>query len=629
VSYQALYRVWRPQRFDELVGQQIATQTLKNAIITNQISHAYLFAGPRGTGKTSAAKIFAKAVNCHHSKDGEPCNQCEICQAITKGQLNDVIEIDAASNNGVEEIRDIRDKAKYAPTQADYKVYIIDEVHMLSTGAFNALLKTLEEPPANVIFILATTEPHKIPLTIISRVQRFDFRRISAQDAFDRMKYILDQKKVDYEEKALWVIANAAEGGMRDALSILDQVLSFSDNEVKLDDALLVTGSVTKQLLKKYFLELAHHESAKALDTMKDILGEGKDGQRFIEDLISFIRDVLLYQESPDLISVAATGLKDEDFKELSTAVSAAGLYQMIDELNDIQEEMRFTTHPYVYLEVLTVKLCQIKDGAAAPQQAPAQPQPNLAANATIKQLQQEIQQLQQTVQQLRATGAGPAKKPAQPRVKQRNVQVNLSQINPVLGAATRKDLVNIQNLWEDMLNHLTVPQRSLLHVSKPVAASATGVIVAFNYAFLFQEATTDDNLITAMESALQQLMGSEYKVVFVPQDKWPQIRKNYIKEHGLDHRRPAAHHQQSQPASNQQTAQPRPKSTAPASQRQSAPAAPAPVEEPPLPEEPPVEDDEGGMSPQPGGQSTTGGQDPVTAAKQLFGDDIVKIEDN
>lgn len=614
MSYQALYRVWRPQRFDELVGQQIVTQTLKNAIITNQISHAYLFAGPRGTGKTSAAKIFAKAVNCHHAKDGEPCNQCEICQAITKGQLNDVIEIDAASNNGVEEIRDIRDKAKYAPTQADYKVYIIDEVHMLSTGAFNALLKTLEEPPANVIFILATTEPHKIPLTIISRVQRFDFRRISAQDAFERMKYILDQKQVDYEEKALWVIANAAEGGMRDALSILDQVLSFSDNEVKLDDALLVTGSVTKRLLKKYFLELAHHESATALDTMKDILAEGKDGQRFIEDLISFIRDVLLYQESPKLISVASTGLKDEDFQELSAAVPANGLYQMIDELNDIQEEMRFTTHPDVYLEVLTVKLCQIDPDSnkAAPRESP-QPA-DLTANQTIKQLQEEIQKLQQTVQHLQASGgANNARKPAQPRVRQRNVQVDLNQIYPVLGAATRKDLVNIQNLWEDMLNHLTVPQRSLLHVSKPVAASATGVIVAFNYAFLFQEATTDDNLITAMENALQQLMGSEYKVVFVPKDKWPQIRKTYIKEHGLDHRKPA----KKQPAEE-------PSKPSAAPPKASQPTTPV-ENQVPLPEEPPVEEEPA----EPQDSQSSENNDPVAAAKQLFGDDIVKIEDN
>lgn len=449
MSYQALYRVWRPQRFDDLVGQQIVTRTLKNAIITHQISHAYLFAGPRGTGKTSAAKIFAKAVNCHHSKDGEPCNECEICKAITNGQLNDVIEIDAASNNGVEEIRDIRDKAKYAPTQADYKVYIIDEVHMLSTGAFNALLKTLEEPPANVIFILATTEPHKIPLTIISRVQRFDFRRILAEDAFNRMKYILDQKEVTYDEKALWVIANAAEGGMRDALSILDQVLSFSDNEVKLDDALLVTGSVTKQLLKKYFLEISKHEGATALDTMKDILDEGKDGQRFIEDLISFIRDILLYQESPSLISVESTGLKQEDFEEIVQLASSATLYQMIDELNSIQEEMRFTTHPDVYLEVLTIKLAQIEPQKNI-QSAPAvSADTNTEAIKTIEKLQQEIQQLQQTVKQLqnapvKASRPSPRQQNEQPRVQQKKVQVNLNKIYPVLENATRQDLINV-----------------------------------------------------------------------------------------------------------------------------------------------------------------------------------------
>ena len=256
MSYQALYRVWRPQKFDDMVGQDVVTRTLKNALITEQTSHAYLFTGPRGTGKTSAAKIFAKAVNCHYLKDGEPCNECVTCKAITEGTLNDVIEIDAASNNGVEEIRDIRDKAKYAPTEADYKVYIVDEVHMLSTGAFNALLKTLEEPPANVIFILATTEPQKIPLTIISRTQRFDFKRITPAQSYDRMVYILDQKGIQYDQKALAIIAKAAEGGMRDALSILDQVISFGNEEVTLDNALLVTGSVNQKLLDQYLTQI-------------------------------------------------------------------------------------------------------------------------------------------------------------------------------------------------------------------------------------------------------------------------------------------------------------------------------------------------------------------------------------
>lgn len=612
MSYQALYRVWRPQRFDDLVGQQIVTRTLKNAIITHQISHAYLFAGPRGTGKTSAAKIFAKAVNCHHSKDGEPCNECEICKAITNGQLNDVIEIDAASNNGVEEIRDIRDKAKYAPTQADYKVYIIDEVHMLSTGAFNALLKTLEEPPANVIFILATTEPHKIPLTIISRVQRFDFRRISAEDAFNRMKYILDQKEITYDEKALWVIANAAEGGMRDALSILDQVLSFSDNEVKLDDALLVTGSVTKQLLKKYFLEISKHEGAAALDTMKDILDEGKDGQRFIEDLISFIRDILLYQESPSLISVESTGLKQEDFEEIVQLASSATLYQMIDELNNIQEEMRFTTHPDVYLEVLTIKLAQI-DPQKNIQSAPTvSSDTNTEATKMIEKLQQEIQQLQQTVKQLqntpvKASRPSPQQQNEQPRVQQKKVQVNLNKIYPVLENATRQDLINVRELWGDMLNLLSVPQRSLLHVSQPVAASAVGIIVAFDYPFLFQQAADDTTLLGNMESALQRLTGNERQVVFVPKDKWPKIRQDFIKDHGF--------------GKNQQKTQPIIKQKTQATEGSGHPPAgtPAPIVEPPLPPEDEVLTEE--KSPQEDNQ--------VATAQKLFGSDIVKVEDN
>ena len=304
MAYQALYRVWRSQRFDDVVGQKAITQTLKNAIVQKKTSHAYLFTGPRGTGKTSAAKIFAKAINCKHSQDGEPCNVCETCVAITEGRLNDVIEIDAASNNGVEEIRDIRDKAKYAPTQAEYKVYIIDEVHMLSTGAFNALLKTLEEPPQNVIFILATTEPHKIPLTIISRTQRFDFKRISTQDIVDHMAHIMQEMALDYEEQALYVIGRAAEGGMRDALSILDQTISFSDEKVTLEDAMQVTGSLTYEMMDHYIQCCVAGDVERALEGLESILGEGKEARRFLEDLLLYCRDLLMYQQAPKLLEI-------------------------------------------------------------------------------------------------------------------------------------------------------------------------------------------------------------------------------------------------------------------------------------------------------------------------------------
>lgn len=529
MSYQALYRVWRPQRFDEIVGQQVITTTLKNALISNQTSHAYLFTGPRGTGKTSAAKIFAKAINCHFLKDGEPCNECETCKEITNGQLNDVIEIDAASNNGVEEIRDIRDKAKYAPTIADYKVYIIDEVHMLSTGAFNALLKTLEEPPANVVFILATTEPHKIPLTIISRTQRFDFRRISADQSFERMKYILGEKHVEYDEQALWVIARAAEGGMRDALSILDQVISFSNNKVEIENALLVTGSVTKGLLHQYVTQITDHDGAHALETMQNIMNEGKDGQRFIEDLISFIRDILLYQKAPEMVNVEITGLTTDELTQLGTKVSEEVWYQAIDTLNEIQQEMRFTTHPDVYLEVLTIKLAQLTGQPVPSQAAPA----GEVEDARVDQLQQQVVKMQAEIKQLAHNKAPVATQKAtkKPRVNtnKKEPKVNLTKVYPILETATKEDLVNLRDLWGDMLDMLTVPQRSMLHVSTPVAASAAGVIVSFEYSLLYQEAADDTELLTMMHDNLEKLSGSARDIIFVSKEQWPHIRQGYI----------------------------------------------------------------------------------------------------
>ncbi|CAI2636791.1 DNA polymerase III subunit gamma/tau [Apilactobacillus apinorum] len=544
MSYQALYRVWRPQRFDDVIGQDVITTTLKNAIITNQLSHAYLFAGPRGTGKTSDAKILAKAINCPNQKDGEPCNECEICQSITNGTLNDVIEIDAASNNGVEEIRDVRDKAKYAPTQATYKVYIIDEVHMLSTGAFNALLKTLEEPPAHVIFILATTEPQKIPATIISRVQRFDFKRITSQDILSRMEFILNEKGIEYDDQALRVIAKSAEGGMRDALSILDQVLSFGFDKVTYDNALQVTGSVTKSLLAQYLNNAVKHDVQAALSNVREMLDSGKDAERFIEDLIKYCQDILLYQQSPEMVEEVELGVIDDNFKALTESIDASTIYQMIVDLNDIQNQMKYTMHPDVYLDVLTVKLASTQAQPATNVTSASSSQNvennvDIADNSTIRALKDQINSLQKQVEELtkngvqvKAESSKPVEKPK--RSTNRNNarstgKVNVTKIYPILDNATREDLNNVKNIWDELLGELDVTQRALMKVSKPVAASHDGIVVSFEYAFLFQKASNDQKLLDDLSNGLDRILHNIPDFIFIPSDQWPEIRKGYI----------------------------------------------------------------------------------------------------
>lgn len=536
MGYQALYRVWRPQRFADLVGQQMVTKTLRNALSTGQTTHAYLFTGPRGTGKTSAAKIFAKALNCHHQKDGEPCNKCETCQAITAGRLNDVIEIDAASNNGVEEIRDIRDKAKYAPTQADYKVYIIDEVHMLSTGAFNALLKTLEEPPKNVVFILATTEPHKIPATIISRTQRFDFKRIEVTAILERMEYILDEKAISYQPEALKVIAKVAEGGMRDALSILDQVISFGDNDVTLENALLVTGSVTNEKLAVYLKQVSQHETPQALQTVHELLADGKSAKRLVEDLIAYCRDMLLYQQAPELLEKNELGMLTEEFKDFVAQSSAAKIYQMIDILNEQEENMRFTSHEAVYLEVLTVKLSQLSDQAPEVTSG-VQPEVN---TAEVNQLITQVQSLTAQVEALQSQGVSTQVAPPKASRQTRQVKssgpfkANQAQINEVLGQATRADLMAMQDIWPDLLNMLPQQSSSMMSFGKPVAASPSGAVIAFSYDFMPEQFQADPTVQEQVTRALVRLLNREVKLTVLPERMWGQVRQAYIKSHNL-----------------------------------------------------------------------------------------------
>lgn len=540
MAYQALYRTWRPQKFSDMIGQEVVTKTLKNAIMTGQTTHAYLFNGPRGTGKTSAAKIFAKAINCLNPINGEPDGVCAMCQAADNGTLGDIIELDAASNNGVDEIREIREDVNYAPTQAKYKVYIIDEVHMLSTGAFNALLKTLEEPPANVIFILATTEPQKIPATIISRTQRFDFKRIDAKAAYDRMTYILDQRGDTYDEAAIRVIANAADGGMRDALSILDQALSFGDGHVTLENALLVTGSVTQTLLGEYVQAVVKQDTKQALAKLSEVLSAGKDANRFVEDLISYARDLLLHTEAPELISI----VPDETFTDLAANTQANVWYRMIDILNDTQQQLRFTNRPSIYLEVLTVKLSQpmattapvTVERVSAPQvvadptpTAPTKPAPAPVASA-VPVVETPTQPATQPEP---VASAAPAEQPATAaptRVAPR-VADDQSAVFGVLSAATRGDLDRVQTVWADMVNMLPVPQQAMLNVAKPIAASPDGLVVAFDFEVIKANAMRNAELLHTMVTQIRLLTQAqnERQLVFVTTDDWPKMRAAFV----------------------------------------------------------------------------------------------------
>ena len=361
MSYLALYRKYRPVRFDQVIGQDAIVTTLKNQIRNDRIGHAYLFCGSRGTGKTSAAKIFARAVNCTHTDDGEPCNECEACRASLEGRNMDILEMDAASNNGVDNIRTINDEVAYLPTQGRYKVYIIDEAHMLSPGAFNALLKTLEEPPAHVIFILATTEPNRIPVTIQSRCQRYDFGRISTDDIFRNVKDLLEKEQVEAEDEALRFIARKAQGGMRDALSLTDQCISlFSGQTLTYEKVLSMTGAVDTEVLSTMFRHIAAGEPGPALKLFSDLVDRGKDPAVFVSDMIGYMRSLLMTQaslESADLLEISPEDLPRVE--KDAGMVRESVLMRYIRVLSDLESSLKTAVSRRVLVETALIRLCR------------------------------------------------------------------------------------------------------------------------------------------------------------------------------------------------------------------------------------------------------------------------------
>jgi len=356
MEYTALYRKFRPINFQEMVGQSHITKTLKNQIIAGRIGHAYLFNGGRGTGKTSAAKILARAVNCLNPKDGEPCNECEICKAILSGSLTDVVEMDAASNNSVEDIRAIRDEVNFLPTLAKYRVYIIDEVHMLSTGAFNALLKTLEEPPEHVKFILATTEPQKLPATILSRCQRFDFKRIQDNDIVKRLQIVCKESNIEITDEALKIIAVLSEGAMRDALSILERCVQEGSSKIDEDKVKELVGIPKIASVNKIVKNIIASDAAEALSALNEVLQDGKDLQNLLWEIIKYVKDVLIYKTSKEL--QIYNGEEIKQIEELANNTSKDRLVGIIYSLSETENNMKWSTQKEIMLQTGIIKLC-------------------------------------------------------------------------------------------------------------------------------------------------------------------------------------------------------------------------------------------------------------------------------
>lgn len=509
MEYKVLYRKYRPQNFDSLVGQEYTKTLLKNAIKNEHISHAYIFTGPRGTGKTSSAKIFAKALNCLNPKDGNPCNECEMCKSF--GTNPDIIEIDAASNNGVDEIREIINNVRLAPANSKYKVYIVDEFHMLSTSAFNALLLTLEEPPSNVVFILATTDIQSVPITVLSRCQRFDFKPISVDDIVNRLNYVCNEEKIDITDAALKEIAYMSNGGMRDALSILDQI-SSRNTKIDVDDVTSNFGSISNKKVKEFMDVFTSGDVKGTLELLKEFNNNGIDVRILIEKLIDRIKSILI-----DIKLDNYNGILDFDM-----------LYSMIFELNRVLQEIKSNIDPYNFLEIVILKYFPGNKISSKDFKDPVEEK---KSGSTLK-IEQKVEErpTKENISQEIKGSKEPEINNEAPIVNEKKAHFNVdARINNTFVGAQKKYLLELKEKWDDFVIYESNANKLLLSYivdTELVAASN-------NYAVLVNKINNTNDLINenieSVEKDFKIFFGREYKLVSISPKVWEEARNKYI----------------------------------------------------------------------------------------------------
>ena len=518
--HKALYRAYRPQTFKDVVGQEHIIRTLKNQIQNNNVGHAYLFCGTRGTGKTSTAKIFARALNCQNSVDEEPCNECEVCKDILSDNIMDVIEIDAASNNSVDDIREIRENVKYTPAKCKYKVYIIDEVHMLSQGAFNALLKTLEEPPSYVIFILATTEPHKIPATILSRCQRFDFKRVTVKDMSTRMKEICDDVNVVVDDRALNLIARNSQGALRDALSILDQCMSFSENDIEYKDVVDLLGTVNIEQLFEMAEYVIKEDTKKCLEILNEFVVWGKDIKNLIDDLIDHFRNLMVCKVSSDLDEIISLPEEIvEQLKAQASTIEVNDIIRILNILSTTQDAIKVSSNPRVLAEVSIMKL--------------SQPMFDESKESLLKRISNLEEVIKSGKININNNVEIESKKEAKGTSEENEAEV---EEEVFYEEVKNEDVELIEKSWENILAHIkkdkNMPVYAILREAKEFNVSANNLYIVFDDNFAFaKNKLSDEKTRNYIESVIREILNRSFSIKIILKSESKNIKLEIEKE--------------------------------------------------------------------------------------------------